>query len=107
MKKQTSVQKLPEFWALWVNRGDQKKSERGRNCALTLRGLRRRAFYQPLALAMSVLLLPALSWRENGPGVRPFQASAQTSPQPLPCTPSPRTRSSKSTAPPFHSISEI
>jgi hypothetical protein len=87
MKTQTSPPKLPRLGAFGVNHGRQEKSARDRNCALTLLGLRRRAFYRPLALTMSVLLLPALSWRENGAAVGPFQASAQT---PLPCTPAPQ-----------------
>ena len=84
MKTQTSAQRLPGLGALWVNRGHQERSKRGRNCALTLRGLRRRAFYRPLALAMSVLLIPSLSWFESMAGIplgssaKSFQASAQT-----------------------------
>ena len=83
MKTQSSAQR-PRFGAFWVNRGHQEKSERGRIRALMLRSLRRRAFYRPLALAMSVLLIPSLSWFESVAGIplgcsaKSFQASAQT-----------------------------
>ncbi len=83
MKTQSSAQR-PRFGAFWVNCGHPEKSERGRIRALTLRSLRRRAFYRPLALAMSVLLIPSLSWFEGvagiplGPSAESFQASAQT-----------------------------
>ncbi|MFZ0592116.1 MAG: putative Ig domain-containing protein [Bryobacteraceae bacterium] len=83
MKRQTTAQRLPRLGAFGVNRGHQEKSKR-RNCALTLRGLRRRAFYRPLALAMSVLLIPSFSWFESVAGIplgssaKSFQASAQT-----------------------------
>ena len=89
MKRQTSARTLLWLGAFWVNRGHEGKSKRAKNSALTFRDLQRRAFYRPLAVAMSVLLLPALSWWEGGAGVRPFQASAQQL-QTYPCTPSPQ-----------------
>ena len=73
MKRQTDVQKRPE------------RSGLARNFRLTVRGLRRRAFYRPLALALSVLLIPSFSWFESVAGIplgssaKSFQASAQTS----------------------------
>jgi hypothetical protein len=83
MKRQRNA-RLPGLGAFWVNRGHQQKSECGRNCALTLRGLRGCVFYRPLALAMSILLIPSLSWFESVAGIplgssaKSFQASAQT-----------------------------
>jgi hypothetical protein len=42
-------------------------------------GLRRSLFYQPLAILMSILLLPVVSWMEGGgAGPRAFQSAAQT-----------------------------
>lgn len=44
---------------------------------LCLTGLRRCAIYKPLAILLSVLLLPAVSWIEGGAGPRAFQSAAQ------------------------------
>ena len=45
---------------------------------LTVTGLRRSVMYQPLAVLMAILLLPALSWMDTGAAApRPFQARAQ------------------------------
>jgi hypothetical protein len=47
--------------------------------SLNLTGLRRRLFYKPLAILMSILLMPVFSWMEGGgAGRRALQASAQT-----------------------------
>jgi hypothetical protein len=41
-------------------------------------GLRRSAVFQPLAVLMTILMLPVFSWFEDGgQGTRPFQAAAQ------------------------------
>ncbi|HKE27412.1 MAG TPA: hypothetical protein VKB88_33885 [Bryobacteraceae bacterium] len=69
MKIQKSGQRLPRLCAIWVSRGHQEKSGRARNCAMTLLGLRRRAFYRPLALTMSVLHIPSISWFESSAGI--------------------------------------
>jgi hypothetical protein len=84
MKMQTIIRRLPRLDAFWVNRDQKGKFERGTNCAPTLRGLRRSVLYRPLALAMSALLIPSLSWFESlagislGSSAKTFQASAQT-----------------------------
>jgi hypothetical protein len=45
---------------------------------LNLTGLRRRLIYKPLAILMSLLLMPAVSWIDDSRGgPRPFHASAQ------------------------------
>ena len=44
---------------------------------LTVGGIRRSFFYQPLAVLLVVLMLPALSWR-SGAAAGPFEAAAQT-----------------------------
>ncbi len=79
MKTQTSAQRLPGFWAVWLNRGHQEKSARGRNCALTLRGMRQWFIFHPLAVALAILMaLPVFSWQQSKQGgVHFFQASAQ------------------------------
>ncbi len=45
---------------------------------LTVISLRRSLIHRPLAVLMSILLLPALTWMESGgAGARPFTAQAQ------------------------------
>jgi hypothetical protein len=44
----------------------------------TVAGVCRSRFYQPLAVVLAILMLPAVSWLEFG-GIGPFQANAQTS----------------------------
>lgn len=84
MKRRTNARRRFALLAFWVNRSPQQKPERGKKCALTLRGLRRRAFYRPLALAMAVLLIPSFSWFESlagiplGSSAKSLQASAQS-----------------------------
>ena len=47
-----------------------------RTCLIV--ALRRSFIYQPLAVLMAILMLPALSWLDfGGAGARPFQAHAQ------------------------------
>jgi len=53
-------------------------SKNDRNHGFTVAGICRSRFYQPLAVMLATLLLPAASWLEFG-GTGPFQANAQTS----------------------------
>lgn len=93
MKMQTSAHRLPLLAVFRENRNNERKSERDRDTALRVSRLRRWALYRPLALVMSVLLIPSLSWLESMAGIplgssaKSFQASAQTT---FPCTPSPQ-----------------
>src|SRR6185437_13107914 len=56
----------------------KKSSTNTRTRLLGISRLRRSLIYQPLAILMSILLLPAISWMDGGDaGPRPFQAAAQ------------------------------
>jgi hypothetical protein len=55
----------------------QKRTRELRRRGLTVTNLRQSLIFQPLAVLMATLLLPALSWMEGGgAGTRPFQARA-------------------------------
>jgi hypothetical protein len=55
---------------------------------LTVSSLRGWLIYQPLAILMALLLLPAVSWMEGGgAGTRPFQAHAQIASLSVSCVP--------------------
>jgi len=56
----------------------QTRTRKLRRRRPTVISLRQSLVYQPLAILMAILMLPALSWVESGgAGARPFQASAQ------------------------------
>jgi hypothetical protein len=56
----------------------KKSSTNTRTRLIGISRLRRSLIYQPLAILMSILLLPAISWMDGGDaGPRPFQAAAQ------------------------------
>src|SRR5215469_13964324 len=56
----------------------QSRARKLRCCGLSVISLRQSLIFQPLAIMMAILLLPALSWMEGGgAGTQPFQARAQ------------------------------
>jgi hypothetical protein len=56
----------------------QTRTRKLRRSRLTVIGLRQSLIYQPLAVLMSILVAPAVSWIEGGGGgARPSQAQAQ------------------------------